>query len=1197
MALRLPKFLGQCVSSRWRQLIAVLTFFLLLFALLVFAAPQILSSHSIQNRLKSTLSASLQGPVNWDSLQLSWTRGLQLQNFTVGPTTGTLHQLRLADVDFRPGIGFGNQPGDTFGLSLYLRLHDLQLELKPPAETAKEAAPLSVVEEKESDPLTALAQELERFTTLSWPLPLDLRVDMAVTPFTVNYHDPVSDRRFRFTEGDLQLRMPSLERSPLTFSLNGQVAVDDHPLGELRLATEIAGLTAPSGRIVPAGAHLAAFVDFPGVDLKAEGRLDQEQGLQGTLKIDLPQLQQVATPFLPANLPETSGTLLATLQARIDNEKNLALSCTLAGHKLQIDTAGPLDFDLGQQLTTDYRRQLVTLGGGVLMIPGVLEANWEARVEEPSNPERRVNAKLHQLVLDLDQALALAAPFLPLDLPQLSGGELKLQDLELQLSGSQGAGEVRLTKGTFDLQSLRQTELLVAGIALATNDLIIPLKAYFPVSVAAGIDWQIASIDLRGAQTLTLTGLAGVGNLAIAAISQADGEKTLSAKGRFDHKLGLKGAELAKVASLSTLANDLQLTFALLSDGRIRVEELALTTDIAALTIPVAGKDLPPTPLRQTLQVAGLEFRPDDTVPIVNSVVFSMSSPELVSLTGEGSLSATRLVTLKTQSRLELPRFIALVGPLLPKKLTASGSISSALQLIATLPERPLPAGQLPLRSAKNALAAIRDLHGSLELEDVELRLPLTNGNLHLSGMQTSQPFSIRSSNHGDKIDLGGAMTFDLRTGSVINDQVLPVEQTRLSFSGEVRDWDRVFLAESVQVEPLGLAQHGELTMTGLATLLDQPLPPSPAILLQRLDATLFSEVDLALRPAAAPLFPDLILNGTTSVGTRVDLRGGEFLSLHAYAAAKDLALTIPDGPKLSGLQAHFNLDRTLQINTATTRKERWLPLSTSLVQPRPLPLPALLEGARRRLHDDRRGSSGGERSLTIQSLTLPGLAQPLTIRSLEAEIVTGQGEVGMNFLQAELLGGTLRARALLDLQPIVPVLSAEALFTNLDLSRLNQELAVPGATSAESSISGEGFLRVPLLEEQRPLLEGLSLSTRLRQIGAKSFDRVLASLDPYERNEAIQAQRKLLRRGQLQGIEVQAADGALAVSGAVNVKGASIALPRIDRLRLAELPLEKELAPVLTAISSARPPLEFLRADTIVIDAQGQISLRKEEK
>jgi 2-oxoglutarate dehydrogenase E2 component (dihydrolipoamide succinyltransferase) len=66
------------------------------------------------------------------------------------------------------------------------------------------------------------------------------------------------------------------------------------------------------------------------------------------------------------------------------------------------------------------------------MIPHLLEANWEARVEEPGSPDPRVSARLHQLGINLDQALVLAAPFLPPDLPQVAGGHFQLHDLDLR---------------------------------------------------------------------------------------------------------------------------------------------------------------------------------------------------------------------------------------------------------------------------------------------------------------------------------------------------------------------------------------------------------------------------------------------------------------------------------------------------------------------------------------------------------------------------------------------------------------------------------------------------------------------------------------------------------------------------------------------------------------------------------------------
>ena len=625
---------------------------------------------------------------------------------------------------------------------------------------------------------------------------------------------------------------------------------------------------------------------------------------------------------------------------------------------------------------------------------------------------------------------------------------------------------------------------------------------------------------------------------------------------------------------------------------------MQLDTNITALTTTVAEKKLPPLPLRQTLQVAGVELRPGDSLPSIKSVLFSISSPSLVNVSATGSLTPERLLTLKSETRLELSPFIALARPLLPEKLTASGTVSNELQLVATLPERPLPAGQAPLRSAKNALALLDDLHGSLQLDSVEVRLPLTNGNLRLSGIQTEAPLSLQSTNNGEKIDLAGAIAFDLRAGSVINGKALPVEHGRIDFSGELRDWDRAFLAESLRITPLGLTERIELTVTGLASLLDQSLPPSPATLLQRLDATLFSELAVDLQPDAPQLLTDMNVTGKNLAGSRIDLRGNESLRLRAYADVENLDVNIVNGPQLQGLQAHLNLDRAWKIRSAATAWAQWRPLSTSLVQPLPAPLPAPLAGERRRLHDDLRGNSSKERSLALQSLLIPGLpGGPLTISSLEADIATGQEEVGMNFLQAELLGGTLRARGLLDLRPIVPVLSAEALVTNLDLNRLDSTFTELRPGAEESSISGEGFLRVPLLEERHALLEGLTLSARLRSIGARSFDRALASFDPYERNEAIMAQRKLLRHGQLQGVELLAADGALALSGKVKVKGVSIDLPKIERLRLGDLPLQQQLAPVLSAISAARPPLEFIRADTIVIDAQGELSLRKEDQ
>lgn len=1199
MALRLPENFIKSMSKILRWIAALSSLFFILIFLLILAAPTILSSQFVQNRLKATLSTTAQGPVNWSRLQLSWSQGLQLRDLTIGPATGALRQARITSIDCRPGFGFGAEPGDSFGFDLFLHLHDLQVILAPTEPTTP--SPAAVSEAEKSDPLTALAQALDRFATLSFPCPFDLRLDVAIDPMNIRYLDSASGQEIVLEEGSLQLLIPSLERAPLSFSLAGKIQVDHHRLGALHLASQISGLVAPSGRIVPATAFLSMVGEFPGVMMKAEGRLDQEQGLNGELRLDLPALQIVAAPFLPADLPELGGTLLATLHAQLDQEENMALSCTLIGDKLHADEVGPINFDLGQQIRLDQRRQIVTLGGGILSIPQLLEARWEASVAQPTSPDRQVTAKLQELELNLEQLLILAAPYLPPTLPQLPGGHLQLRDLDLQLQGTKGDGEVRFSRAAVTLPELvlvqSAAEVNGAGIEVVASDLVLPLTAYFPESVATTIDWKIDDLEMRGVQPLTLQGLSGNGTLAIDSLDKGEGTGGVSGQGRFHHKLYLKSAEVATLARISDLANDLQLSFALLAKGGVKVKTLQLNTAIAAVTATVSGKKLLPLPIQQTLQIDGLELLAEKSLPRIKNIALSLSSPQLLTLTSTASLASEQLLTLNLRSQIELPRLMAVAAPLLPKGLTATGTINKELQLTATIPDRPLPGGQQPLRSAKSALALLKKVSGSMQLHGVEVSLPLSNGILHLSAIHTPQALRLLSRHNGEEIDLSGVIDFNLRSGSVVNGKKIPVGPGQITLNAEVRDWDRAFLAETIKFEAFGMAQRSELTITGLATLLDEALPPTPATLLQRLDATLFSEVDLNLRPETLSLLPDLTMSGRTFAGTRIDLRADQTLRLHAYADIEDLDLTLAKGPQLRALQGHFNLDRSLQIRSDATRSARFLPLSTLLVQPLPRVLPPPLAGEKRRLHDDRRGNSNETSSLNIDALTLPPAPLPLTIQSLEGEIVTGPQEVGMNFLQMELLGGTLRARALIDLRPTVPVVTAEALFTNLDLDRLGSDLVPLASAVAASSISGEGRITLPLLTEERPLLEGVTLSGELRSIGAQSFDRALARLDPYERNEAVMAQRKLLRLGELQGVEVQVADGALSLTGAVSSQGVKIALPRIERLRLANLSLHQELVPILTAISAARNALEFVRADTISLDAQGKISLRKEEK
>ena len=117
-------------------------------------------------------------------------------------------------------------------------------------------------------------------------------------------------------------------------------------------------------------------------------------------------------------------------------------------------------------------------------------------------------------------------------------------------------------------------------------------------------------------------------------------------------------------------------------------------------------------------------------------------------------------------------------------------------------------------------------------------------------------------------------------------------------------------------------------------------------------------------------------------------------------------------------------------------------------------------------------------------------------------------------------------------------------------------------------------------------------MQLNLRKIGADTLERALFSLDPYERNEQIVAQRKLLRQGTLKSLRASTQDGSFGFGGEVQVKGVNVTLPRVERIRLADLQLKKELATTVAGIASARKLLDLLRADTLSTGPKGEISL-----
>jgi hypothetical protein len=399
-------------------------------------------------------------------------------------------------------------------------------------------------------------------------------------------------------------------------------------------------------------------------------------------------------------------------------------------------------------------------------------------------------------------------------------------------------------------------------------------------------------------------------------------------------------------------------------------------------------------------------------------------------------------------------------------------------------------------------------------------------------------------------------------------------------------------LNEELRLSPLGFSQVGELTVNRIDALLEDQGDFSAANMLKRLDATLFAHLEGTFGREPVRIVPGLELAGNVSAGGRIDLTAAKELRVRGYAKSRDFGVRDGKGTAASGITADLVVDRSYAL--AEKKGGDWVPLSAALVRPAAnATASAGNSDIAARIYEDLRGESSGPRKIRIRSASLKSGIVPLETTALEADLLFEPEAIGLSFFQAEVGGGTVRARGVIDLTRDVPVLSTSCNFSRLDPALLFPA-SVAGRDGKDGELTGEFTLSAPLVTEQRALLEGMRLNLNLRRFSSRILERVLFAMDPYERNEKLVEQRKSLRRADLKELRVTAVDGALDLYGEVLVKGVAVEIPKVERLRLSELQIRKELESVVQGIAASRPLLDLVRSDTIVIGPKGELSLKR---
>ncbi len=1162
---------------------------LLLLLVSLLLLPSFVNSQPVQNKIKQSLSSSLARQVDWSHLAVSWSDGITLSAIHLGDGAAPLLKADIEQIRIIPAVG--RTAGGRFGIDLAVRVHSVRAELapgaaKPPVLPAK-------------DPMTRVAELIQRLQGVDLPLPVDLRVTLDAAPIQIGYQAP--GRLLRLNDVTLRLDMPSLAARPVSAALSGRVSVDGRQTDAVQLRATVSDLAAGAGRIRLAPALFDVSATAPGVTMTLSGGLDRTDGFTGRVNLDLPAVLAVAGPLLPPQTPLLTGHVAFLLRARSDAERDLHATVTAdaggvaaSGGSLRAKRVGPLDLKLVQQIVTDRRRQRVEFPGGSLNVPGLATAAWSAAVTNPSAPGRTLDLHFGPLRLDLAQARALTAPFIPANSPLKDfSGELLLRSLALHLAGPGNTGDLTVAGFGVTLPHLRlalkQGEFVAEGVELRLEKGECPLTAGLPTRLTSDLLWSITSAALSGRQPLSVSGARGTVGLVLDDLTLKNrSPRAFTASATVTQTLDLAHASLGTAVVADNVHQQLRLLLRAPLSGIIEADLPECSLSVGSLRGAAAGKTLAPLPLTATMTAAGLRLPPGtDARPSLQRAAATVTAGDFLQFAARGSFSGTT-VTTGGSARLDLGRMMPWGAPLLPPGVSADGSATATWNLAGPLPGKISSLGTAPLRAARSGLSLFDKCELAVTLDSISATLPSARGAIRLAGVRTGPDLRFMSTASGESVRIGGGVQF-----SGIEGGIAPAQHGTFTFNGELKGWRDLHLNQLLKLAPLNFSQEAELNVSHIDAVLDEKAPFSAATLLKRLDATLFAAVDGTFSREQKQLVPGIDVAGGIKSGVRIELSGGRELALRGFLNSSDFDVQLAGGTKIEGMRSSIEINRVYALSAP--QGESWTPLSMALVRPAggtgANPGGADILG---RINSDLRGVVRGGRSFSIRRVTTKVSGLPLELSALEGDLLFTGEKSGVSFFQADLLGGTLLANGLFDLRPEIPVAAASGSFSHLDMSYLLPKESVRRQAGQDTEITGEIRLTAPLTSEQRELFEQLRLTLNLRKIGADTIERALFSLDPYERNEQLVAQRKMLRLGRLKGLRAVALDGAFSMEGEAEIKGVAVDLPRVERVRISELPLRRELVANRKGIMALRGVLDLLRADSLVVGPKGELSFKR---
>ncbi|MDZ7699132.1 MAG: hypothetical protein U5R49_20105 [Deltaproteobacteria bacterium] len=1190
-----------------------------LLAVGVLLTPRVISTRWVKNQIENKASTAMKRAVHIQSLDWRWTDGIRIRglkidddpSFSKNPLISVNHTFLKLDLS-----ALLNRR-----IVLIFKMEGVHAHLirQRDGRTNLETLPFS---EKPAP------EHPEKKGPFPFVLPEDVTATIRIRDVKIEIEDRLQGRRLSVQNAQLGVTAPSLQHDPVHLLVSSEQEMDGEPLPSLHLGIRLSDFMTPSWGLDLNTLSLKAEGSLPGFDLSLRAGPGLGEGA-AQLGLDLKLLSDAVRPFAPASLPNTEGRMALTVKGIRKDPDNITFNMDMKGTDLKAEGGGlkdirlmPLTFSMTQEGVLYPNAGRVEIITGKLHLQENTRMAWKGNLKQPQSGPIGVDLTIGPILIDFEEVTRTLKGIMPPDISLAAPAsddpstKPRVEIARLNLSGEIPGGNSTIELKGLEL-SLPMIKAVLPTGAFSAEDLRLRIEAA-DTSISSGIPTRLtlsSRLDMKHIH------LKGPMELRLKAV-EWDALRLESTR-MAPHRKGLVGItgdiSIKTKGTLKKLSSPAYGNMPLLShtfDGHLVLPPspaLLLKKGLLSLALKKPA-ELKPMGTRldqdveMTIQMDHTRLQQTDTVRIdAENITADVDAGTLF----KGHVN-TRFQNLGFE-RLETRGTIACdtgrILSLIPSNKRPEPDLSGNIVLDWTFRgRRPNPSEirhitnpPQPLDARMGQFRFIEDLSILARFNGLALDLPFSEGKrLTVEGVHTPSPLSLKVGEGLKQLDLEGKIACNRIRRIPPLGRLDPAIRLTLGFSLQTKDLKTATISQSLDIQPLNIQQRLSGSIDHLDRLLAETSGPAVGQILATVDAALTAQIKMDLARVLTTVLDGPSATGILSADADLSLTGNKDLTTHLRLNTSGLDAQM-NHVTVDHLQSDLEIFRRFNIVSSDQPKipdTLPLPLSRKVLNP---PSAAGFSEPGQAGFNRIPGLPPGPPNVTWDAAVIPAGPVLLNVSNSAVRLDLEKRLPAIDHFQADILGGTITGSLRLSEEPERFMLRMACAFSGLNMDRLSGAFASAASTketpgTSDTEISGQLVCHLPISEAPGNLLSHLQARIRLTHIGSNTLERFLYALDPYESNEMIVKQRKLLRQGSPRWVAIDIQDGNLSLRGEVAVKGAVVSLPAINRFNISLLPIGDRLNELTPKLKRLTHLLKILAATTILINKDNGVQLTGKE-